>query len=134
MKKIFLLLFTLFCVVGANAQVDTLVGEKPEEQHDERMPEYPGGQDSMQKFIVKNVVYPQKALKEKIQGKVYVSFEVEKDGSLSDICVISKEVGGGLEEEAIRVVKLFPKFTPGTLDGNPVKVMMTVPFKFKLDQ
>lgn len=132
MKKIIIFLFVIFCVVDLQAQKEPLTDDKPKAQHVEKVPEYPGGDEAMQKFIVENVVYPKKAIKEKITGTVKVSFVVEKDGSVSGIKVSGKKVGGGCDEEAMRVVALFPKFTPGTQDGKPVKVRMTVPIKFKL--
>lgn len=134
MKKIILLLFTLFCVVGVRAQSDSLAVEKEPEIVDfaEQIPEFPGGQDSMIKFIIENIVYPNKALKEKTQGTVKVVCIVEKDGSLSNIRSVGKEVGGGCDEEAVRVIRMMPKFKPAIQNGNPVRIKMTIPIKFKL--
>ncbi|MCU7496044.1 MAG: M56 family metallopeptidase [Ignavibacteria bacterium] len=97
----------------------------------DEMPSYPKGQDALLTFISGNVVYPAKAKKEQIQGKVIVGFIVEKDGSLSDIKVL-KGIGGGCDEEAIRVTKLMGKWNPGKDKGKPVRVRMVMPYQFKL--
>lgn len=98
----------------------------------EQMPVFPGGDGELQKFIVKNTIYPAFAIENKKTGTVKVSFVVQKDGRVTDAKVISKELGDGLEEEALRVVRSFPKFTPGAQNGNPAKVKMVVPIRFKL--
>lgn len=93
---------------------------------------FPGGPDEMQKYILKHTVYPPLAVENKTTGTVKVTFVVQKDGSISDARVVSKELGDGLEEEALRVVKSFPRFSPAKQNGNPVKLKMTVPIKFRL--
>ena len=81
--------------------------------------------------MVDNLSYPQEALDEGIQGTVYVSFIVEKDGSISHIKVL-RDIGGGCGEEAMRVVALMPKWEPGTQRGKPVRVQFNMPVKFTL--
>ena len=75
----------------------------------EVMPEYPGGDQAMMDFVAKNVQYPQEARDKEISGRVLVSFIVEKDGSIADVKVV-KGIGGGCDEEAVRVVKAMPKW------------------------
>ena len=94
--------------------------------------EFPGGQEAMHAFIVENLQYPDVSLEMKEQGVVYVSFIVEKDGSLSDIVVV-RGVSADLDREARRVVRLMPKWTPAELKGKPVRSRYQLPLKFKLD-
>ena len=97
----------------------------------EKMPQYPGGQDKLYKFISKNVIYPETARENGIDGIVYVQFVVEKDGSVSNIKVI-RGIGGGCDEEAVRVTKLIRNWNPGTQRGKAVRTKMVLPFSFKL--
>lgn len=131
MKKIILFLFTLYCVVGVNAQTDTAAKDSVY-INPEQPPQYPGGPIMMEQFITTNMVYPNQAVKEKIEGIVKVSFFVETNGLLTDIEIKSRETGAGLEQEAMRIVKLMPRFKPGTYNGKPVRMRMSIPIKFKL--
>ena len=97
----------------------------------EVMPEFPGGDQAMMDFVAKNVVYPQEARDKEISGRVMVGFIVEKDGSISDAKVV-KGIGGGCDEEAVRVVNAMPKWKPGKQKGKPVRVSFMMPFNFKL--
>ena len=97
----------------------------------EVLPEYPGGTAAMFEFIQKNVKYPESAKEKGIEGKVYVQFVVEKDGSLSSFQVL-RGVSEDIDAEAIRVLKSMPKWKPGMQDGEPVRVQYTMPFKFQL--
>ena len=99
----------------------------------EEMPEFPGGEQAMFDFVANNVVYPQEARDKEIEGRVFVRFIIEKDGSVSDVKV-AKGIGGGCDEEAVRVVKAMPKWKPGKQDGKPVRVNFTMPFFFKLQE
>ena len=94
-------------------------------------PEFPGGMDSLKAFIERNLVYPQWAKDNKIEGKVYVSFTVEIDGSISNVKVL-RDIGGGCGAEAIRVVMKMPKWKPGKQRGKPVRVQFNLPIEFKL--
>lgn len=98
----------------------------------EVMPQYPGGQIAMMKYIMENMKYPEQAMKEGIQGRVTVRFIVEKDGSISDVRPIHS-VHTLLDKEAVRVVKSMPKWTPGKQNGKPVRVQLIVPIMFKLN-
>ena len=79
----------------------------------------------------KNLRYPQEAIEAGISGKVYISFVVEKDGSLTDIKVV-RPLGSGTDEEAVRVLKNSPKWKPGIQNGRPVRVAYTMPISFTL--
>ncbi len=95
------------------------------------MPTYPGGDIRRNKFLAENIVYPMDAVERGYQGTVYVSFVIESDGRVSDIKLL-RGPGGGLNEEALRVVGLMPKWKPGTRKGKPVKVLFNMPIYFKL--
>lgn len=98
----------------------------------EEMPSFPGGMEGMMTFMMKNMKYPADAQKNKVQGRVMLTFIVNKDGSLKDIKVV-RSVYPSLDEEAIRVVKAMPKWTPGKQNGKPVNVRFTVPIVFRLN-
>jgi TonB family protein len=106
--------------------------ENTTNQQVEEQPSYPGGSTEMSKFIIQNIKYPEAAKKKGIQGKVFVNFTVEKDGSISD-AKVTKGIGSGCDEEALRVVKLMPKWIPGKIKGKPVSVRVTLPVMFALD-
>ena len=97
----------------------------------ESMPEFPGGIESMYKFIQKNLMYPDSARNHDISGRVVVTFVVNEDGSLTDIKV-KRSVSWDIDKEALRVVKLLPKFIPGKQQGKAVKVLFDLPISFKL--
>ncbi len=94
-------------------------------------PEFPGGIDAMYRFVKDNIKYPQAALDNNIQGRVYVTFVVEEDGSISNLR-LARDIGGGCGNEAIRVVKMMPKWTPGKQGGKPVRVQYNLPVGFTL--
>jgi len=98
----------------------------------EKMPEYPGGQEAMMRFLMNNVKYPADAIKNNIQGRVILQFVVNQDGSVSDVVVV-RGVSSSLDAEAIRVIKAMPKWIPGTQKGKAVRVKYTMPINFKLD-
>lgn len=98
----------------------------PEEQ-----PSFPGGEEEMMKFIQKNIKYPEMAVQMGDQGRVYVQFVVETDGSITQVKTV-RGVTTELDREAERVVKSMPKWTPGKQRGRPVRVRYTVPIYFRL--
>lgn len=98
----------------------------------EEQPEPEGGYPAFYEYVKKNLKYPTKARKENIQGKVYVSFIVERDGSISDV-KITRSIGGGCDEEAERVLKNSPKWKPGKQRHQPVRVRMSIPIGFRLN-
>jgi protein TonB len=84
--------------------------------------------------LANNIRYPSLARENNLEGKVVVKFTVDRDGSIKDPVVLKDGVGGGCADEAIRVIKSMPKWTPGLQRGNPVKVYFTLPVSFKLSQ
>ncbi|HOF07122.1 MAG TPA: energy transducer TonB [Bacteroidales bacterium] len=97
----------------------------------EEYPEFPGGDKALREYILNNIKYPEVARTSGITGTVYVQFVVEKDGSISDVKVV-RGIGGGCDEEAVRVVKSMPRWKPGKQRGQPVRVYFTLPIEFKL--
>ena len=97
----------------------------------EQTPQYPGGQAAMFQFLRDNIVYPAKAQKQKIEGKAFVKFIIEKDGTVSQVKTL-KKTHPLLDAEAVRVVKLMPKWTPGMKNGKPVRTIVALPVMFKL--
>ncbi len=98
----------------------------------EQMPEYPGGQAALYKYIGKKLNYPAIARENGIEGLVVVQFVVNENGSLSDVKVL-KDIGGGCGDEAARVIRGMPNWKPGMQRGKPVKVQFNCPVRFKLD-
>ena len=94
-------------------------------------PQYPGGMDALYAFLKENIRYPQQARDNGITGKVYVTFVVEKDGSISNPRLL-RDIGGGCGPEAIRVVRMMPRWIPGKLRGETVRVQFNLPVKFTL--
>lgn len=97
----------------------------------EEMPEFPGGAAKMMEFIQKNIKYPMMARESDIQGRVFVNFVVEPDGSITNVTVM-RGIGGGCDEEALRVVQSMPNWKPGKQRGSAVRCSFTVPIIFKL--
>ena len=97
----------------------------------EQLPEFPGGMVAFMKWLTHNLRYPQSAQQQKIQGKVVVSFIVNKDGSLTDAKVV-QSVNPMLDREAMRVVKMMPKWKPGVNNNEPCRTMIAIPVVFKL--
>ncbi len=97
----------------------------------EQMPEFPGGNEELMKFLHKNVQYPQMARETGIQGTVYLQFVVEPNGAISNVKVL-RGIGGGCDEEAIRVAKSMPGWKPGKQNGQSVRVFFQIPIKFTL--
>ena len=95
------------------------------------LPAFPGGQDSCNKFIKDNLQYPINAKQNSIQGTVYVGFIVETDSSLTDI-EVKRGVGYGCDEEAMRVIKMMPKWIPGKQSGKTVRLNYMLPIKFTI--
>ena len=98
----------------------------------ENMPKYPGGEEALRKDIAEAVKYPEEAKKNKISGKVFVSFVINKEGKVENP-KIERGVDSLLDKEALRVIKLLKTWTPGTQRGIKVKVQFTLPINFALD-
>ncbi|MGZ3764948.1 MAG: energy transducer TonB [Mucilaginibacter sp.] len=97
----------------------------------ENAPEYKGGMQAFYKYLQQSIHYPANAVKNRVQGKVLITFIVEKDGSLSNVKV-ARGVADDIDAEAIRVIKASPNWNPGTQNGRPVRVVYTVPINFSL--
>lgn len=164
MKKLFLLLLAMTASVAVNAQQDELDSllnagyEITKTYTDEEiethavMPEFPGGNKALGKYLRDNLKYPSLAVQNGFEGQVNVRFYVEKDGSVSNIRIdkctadskadkflnksaekqekIKAKVMAQYTKEGVRVVKKMPKWEPGNLDGQPVRVRFTLPIKF----
>jgi len=98
----------------------------------ESMPEFPGGQQALFKYLSENVKYPVIAQENGIQGRVICQFVVNKDGSIVDVEVVRSGGDPSLDKEAVRVIKSMPKWKPGKQRGKAVRVKYTVPVNFKL--
>jgi periplasmic protein TonB len=98
----------------------------------EEMPVFQNGSEGMMKFLIENIKYPEQARKDSIQGRVFVNFIVAANGKVSNAKVL-RGIGGGCDEEALRVINLMPDWTPGRQRGKNVRVSFNLPIMFKLD-
>ena len=114
--------------------VEVVVEEEEEEVFIivETMPEFPGGQGAMMRYIAENIQYPIIAMENGIQGRVICQFVVEKDGRVSNIQVVRTSGDPSLDKEGVRVISTMPKWKPGTQRGKPVRVTYTIPVNFRL--
>jgi protein TonB len=117
--------------VEAKEEVIEVEEAKPVFTIVEEMPSFPGGEAERNKFLAENIVYPQQATENGIQGTVYVSFVVDSKGNVTDVKVL-RGIGGGCDEEALRVVKMMPQWHPGKQNGKLVRVLFNMPIYFKL--
>ena len=111
------------------------VGEAPKQWMGdvvEQMPMFPGGPEALFNYLSENITYPKECEDVCVQGRVVVTFVVEKDGSVTNAEVV-KSVYPPLDEEALRVVKGMPKWIPGMMNGEPTRVKYTVPVSFRLE-
>ena len=99
----------------------------------EFMPEYPGGDSARLNFLIENIKYPKIAKHKKIEGTVCVTFVVEKDGSITNIKLL-RGVCDSMDAEVIRVMKLMPKWKPGTQNKKAIRTQFNMPVKFSLDK
>ena len=131
MKKLLFILMLCFTALATAGAQQT---EKPcDKVYDivEVMPQFPGGQGELMKFLRNNVKYPAEAQKKKIEGRVIVTFVVNKKGRVIDPTV-ERSVHPLLDAEALRVIKRMPKWKPGKMDGESVNVKYRLPITFKL--
>ena len=96
------------------------------------MPEYPGGPNEMMRYIQENIKYPQSAIDNKIEGRVFVTFVVEKDGSITNAAVL-RGIDKECDAEALRVVSSMPKWNPGQHKGEVVRTQFTIPIYYKFN-
>jgi TonB family protein len=97
----------------------------------EQMPEYPGGTKALEDYLKRSIRYPQKAAKNKVQGRVIVELVIDKEGNVVNPRIF-RGVNPELDKEALRVVKAMPKWTPGIQHGKKVFVKYTIPISFRL--
>ena len=100
----------------------------------EQPPTFPGGEEALAKFLSKNIHYPRVAQENAISGTVFVQFVVDSEGNIKDVKTVGAAKGGGLEEEAIRVVKIMPKWKAGKQNGRQVSVQFNLPIRFTLQE
>lgn len=136
MKRTILLTMMTLCLSAMTWAQKTIVSNEAgpkEEAFDvvEQMPEYPGGMEALIQFMGQNMKYPKDAQKLNKQGRVLVTFIVEKDGCVSNAVVV-KSVWPSLDAEALRLVRLMPKWTPGKQNGKVARVKFTMPFNFSI--
>lgn len=96
-------------------------------------PQFVGGELALIEFINENMVYPEKALADSVQGKVVVSFKIKKNGKIKDVKV-TRKLRKDLDKEAIRLVKMLPDFIPGKMDGKPIESVYVMPIYFSLEK
>jgi protein TonB len=150
------LLITLFILSGLMVKAQQQPSQKPKDQNAdviidspmdtsknvpydpyriftsvEQVPEFPGGIAKFFEYIGKNIRYPDEARRKNIQGKVFIGFVVEKDGSLSDIKIL-RSASPDLDAEAIRLLKNCPHWKPGVQNGRPVRVAYAMPIVFQI--
>lgn len=117
---------------GPGPVAKEVVEDKPKETYEiQVLPQPVGGEAAWAKFLQKNLHYPPQAIDAHVQGKVFLSFIIEKDGHITDV-VVERGVGYGLDEEAMRVLKLAPAWKPGIQNGHQVRVKFTMPISFQL--
>ncbi len=128
MRTLFLLIpfIALFMTMNSLAQ-----NEEPIYVVVDQMPEFPGGPNGLGNYIRSNQSYPTAALESKIEGFVLASFIVEKDGKVTKPTIV-KGIGGGCDEEVLRLIGMMPIWKPGMKDGKPVRVKLNIPVEFKL--
>lgn len=131
MKKIAIILFLLAPVIFFTkckpAEDNTIYTQVDQE------PEYPGGIDQFYNFLSDNIEYPLEERENNVQGKVFISFVVEKDGSLGTFEIL-RGVSRHINNESIRVLKLSPKWKPAIKNKKPVRMQYTVPISFTLQE
>jgi protein TonB len=98
----------------------------------EKMPQYPGGDEELFKYLATNIKYPSDAKEQNIEGRVICQFVINRDGSVSDVVVV-RSIAPSLDAEAVRVISAMPNWTPGEQHGQTVRVKYTLPINFKLD-
>ncbi|MVN92940.1 energy transducer TonB [Mucilaginibacter aquatilis] len=132
MKFIITLSIALCCATIASAQTSKQTAESNQVYSvAQKMPVFMGGNGAFEKYIAKNLRYPKKAKDKKIQGKVYVSMIIEKDGSVKNVKA-ERGASPELNAEAVRIVSSSPKWTPGQQNGKAVRVYQMVPIEFSL--
>lgn len=119
-----------FVFIFSSCEKDPQLGEVLEIV--ETMPQFPGGEEELLKFLYGNIIYPEEAKTNNTQGLVVISFIVEIDGKISTVEIL-RDIGDGCGTEVKRVIELMPDWMPGLQDGEPVRVAYKLPVRFKLE-
>ena len=127
MKKLILLILFILPAILMYAQIAPISFQNADVK-----PEYPGGQQALLKYLAENTKYPEEAKENKIEGRVFVKFVIDHNGSVTNVG-IAKKVDDLLDKEALRVVNSLPDWEPGKKDGQTVPVSYIVPLNFQLD-
>ena len=135
MKRLIVMSLMATCCLTTELAQKTVVSQKDQKETPfnvvEDKPAFPGGMEAMIQFFSTNIQYPADAKKQKIDGRVLVNFVIEKDGSITDVKVM-KPGFPSLDAEAVRVVKMMPKWKPGYQKGQAVRVLFALPISFNL--
>ena len=135
MKRLIVMSLMATCCLTTILAQKTVVSQKDQKETPfnvvEDKPAFPGGMEAMIQFFSTNIQYPADAKKQKIDGRVLVNFVIEKDGSITDVKVM-KPGFPSLDAEAVRVVKMMPKWKPGYQKGQAVRVLFALPISFNL--
>lgn len=131
MRRIIFIVLSILVTLSINAQSEATHVEEKVYDVVEEMPQFPGGPSALFEYLSNNLQYPVVAEENGVQGRVIVTFIVEKDGSISNAKVV-KVVDPSLDKEAIRLVESMPNWIPGKQNGEPVRVKYTVPVTFRL--
>lgn len=136
MKSLFLATVLLFVSSAVAAQVDSVGADGDKETvcfgaHPVD-PEFPGGMDSLYAYLCRNVSYPAEARDSNITGKVFVSFTIERDGSVTDVKIL-RDIGGGCGAAVVEAVKNMPRWKPATMQGKPIRMQFSLPVNFSLE-
>ena len=129
----------LFAIIVFSTVISNIVRADDETQADkvfyatDQMPQFPGGEGAMMKYLSTHIKYPAEAVENNVQGQVIVQFVVEKDGSIGHAEIL-RGVDRDLDREALRVVNKMPKWQPGKNNGVAVRSYFTLPVTFKLQQ
>lgn len=134
-RPLLIICFVIFSMLAKAQIVDTSSNNDPKKEwiKVDKEPQFPGGDERLFSYFMTDLKYPEEAKKNGISGKVFVSFVVEKDGSLTNIKVI-RGVSPELDAEAIRLIKDSPKWQPGSAGGVPCRVQYSLPIIFDLSR
>ena len=133
MKKLFVVAFVFYGVVGLfqYGHAQGLSSSLQVQTEGKQDPQFPGGESGLFRFLGKHLRYPSAAIENNIEGTVYLDFIVDSTGTIRNI-KITKDIGGGCGEEAVRVIKLMGKWIPAMQDGKDVNFDFHLPVKFQL--
>ena len=133
MNKFLIILLVFFCKINAGFTQNVKANSLEIIKNPDQIAEFQGGMGALGKFLQKNLKYPEAAQRANVSGKIYMGFIVESDGTISNYEII-KSVGFGVDEEAIRVLKLSPKWIPARHKGKNVRSHFTIPLNICLGE